>query len=103
MLTIKSFATEDWELERLRLDSNLYQESNRKAIKWKNACAGLGFQLILAICILKLAWVQNIFEFAGRVFIKILDFTMEGTSFLFAPLGSNQIGDQLLTPLMLSI
>ena len=33
MLTIKSFATEDWELERLRLDSNLYQESNRKAIK----------------------------------------------------------------------
>ena len=71
--------------------------SNRKAIKWKNACAGLGFQLILAICILKLAWVQNIFEFAGRIFIKILDFTMEGTSFLFAPLGSNQIGDQLLT------
>ena len=33
MLTIKSFATEDWELERLRLDSNSYQESNRKAIK----------------------------------------------------------------------
>ena len=33
MLTIKSFATEDWELERLRFDSNLYQESNRKAIK----------------------------------------------------------------------
>ena len=46
---------------------------------------------------MKLTWVQNIFEFAGRVFIKILDFTMEGTSFLFAPLGSNQIGDQLLT------
>jgi len=33
MLTIKSFATEDWELERLKLDSNSYQNSNRKAIK----------------------------------------------------------------------
>ncbi len=33
MVTIKSFATEDWELERLRIDSNSYQKSNRKAIK----------------------------------------------------------------------
>jgi len=33
MLTIKSFATEDWELERLKIDSNAYQKSNRKAIK----------------------------------------------------------------------
>jgi len=33
MLTIKSFATEDWELERLKIDSDSYQKSNRKAIK----------------------------------------------------------------------
>ncbi len=33
MLTIKSFATEKWELERLRKDSNSYQKSNRDAIK----------------------------------------------------------------------
>ncbi len=33
MLTIKSFATEDWELGRLKIDSNSYQKSNRKAIK----------------------------------------------------------------------
>ncbi len=33
MLTIKSFATEQWELERLKIDSNSYQNSNRKAIK----------------------------------------------------------------------
>ena len=33
MMTIKSFATEDWELERLRIDSNSYQRSNSKAIK----------------------------------------------------------------------
>ena len=47
--------------------------NNRKKINWKTASAGLGLQLILAICILKLTWVQNIFEFAGKIFIKILD------------------------------
>ncbi len=33
MLTIKSFATESWELERLRIDSEAYRRSNTKAIK----------------------------------------------------------------------
>ncbi len=33
MLTIKSFATEEWELSRLKLDSKSYQKSNNKAIK----------------------------------------------------------------------
>ncbi len=33
MLTIKSFATESWELEKIKNDSNAYRKSNRKAIK----------------------------------------------------------------------
>ena len=33
IVTIKSFATEDWEVERLTIDSNSYQRSNQKAIK----------------------------------------------------------------------
>tara|TARA_Y100001968_G_scaffold333661_1_gene398080 strand:+ start:12959 stop:14761 length:1803 start_codon:yes stop_codon:yes gene_type:complete len=33
ILTIKSFATEDWEIKRLTIDSKSYQRSNRKAIK----------------------------------------------------------------------
>tara|TARA_Y100001968_G_scaffold316140_1_gene343582 strand:- start:5896 stop:7680 length:1785 start_codon:yes stop_codon:yes gene_type:complete len=33
MVTIKSFATESWEVEKLSFDSKLYQISNRKAIK----------------------------------------------------------------------
>ena len=31
--TIKSFTTEDWEVERLTIDSNSYQKSNQKAIR----------------------------------------------------------------------
>ena len=43
----------------------------------------------MAIGILKVTYIKVIFESAGKVFIKILDFTQEGTKFLFAELGSN--------------
>ena len=62
--------------------------NNRKAINWKAASFGLIIQLILAIGVLKIPFVQAIFEFAGKIFVKILDFTMEGTKFLFGDLVS---------------
>lgn len=62
--------------------------NNRKAINWKTASFGLVLQIILAIAVLKISWVKMIFEFAGKVFVKILDFTMEGTQFLFGDLVS---------------
>ena len=62
--------------------------NNRKAINWKAALFGLLIQLILAIGVLKIPFVQAIFEFAGKIFVKILDFTMEGTKFLFGDLVS---------------
>ena len=43
----------------------------------------------MAIGILKVTYIKVIFESAGKVFIKILDFTQEGTKFLFAELGTN--------------
>ena len=62
--------------------------NNRKAINWKAASFGLLIQLILAIGVLKIPFIQAIFEFAGKIFVKILDFTMEGTKFLFGDLVS---------------
>ena len=62
--------------------------NNKKAINWKTASFGLLIQLILAISVLKIGWVQSIFEFAGKIFVKILEFTMEGTKFLFGDLVS---------------
>jgi len=61
---------------------------NRKAINWKTVSYGLILQIILAIAVLKISWVKMIFEYAGKVFVKILDFTMEGTKFLFGDLVS---------------
>ena len=56
--------------------------SNRKAINWKTVAVGLGAQLILAIGVLKITVVQNIFEFVGKIFVLILDFTAAGSEFL---------------------
>ncbi len=56
--------------------------NNKKAINWKSAAIGLAIQLILAIAVLKIEFVQKIFEFFGKIFVKTLDFTLEGSRFL---------------------
>ena len=56
--------------------------NNRKAINWKSAAIGLTTQLFLAIAVLKIEFVQKLFEFFGKIFVKTLDFTMEGSKFL---------------------
>ena len=57
--------------------------SNRKAIPWKVVGFGLLLQLVLAISILKVSFVQYFFEGLGGFFVKILDFTREGSVFIF--------------------
>ena len=63
---------------------------NRKAINWKTVGIGLGIQLLLAIGILYVPFIQVTFEFVGKIFVKILDFTATGTEFLF---GSGEAGE----------
>jgi len=55
---------------------------NRKAISWRTVIIGLAVQLLLAIGVLKVDFIQEIFEFFGKIFVKTLDFTMEGSKFL---------------------
>ena len=56
--------------------------SNRKAINWKTIGVGLTAQLLLAYGVLKVTFVQNAFEFVGKIFVKILEFTAAGSEFL---------------------
>ena len=60
--------------------------NNRKAINWKTVGFGLLLQFVLAVSILKLSWVQSIFNAIGKVFVSILDFTAAGSLFLFGDL-----------------
>jgi CNT family concentrative nucleoside transporter len=60
--------------------------ANRKNIAWKTVGLGLTLQLILAVGILKISWVQRTFEAMGKVFVNILDYTNAGSIFLFGDL-----------------
>lgn len=57
--------------------------SNRKAINWKTTGIGLAVQMLIAIGVLKVPFIQAIFEGLGKVFVSILDFTRAGSKFLF--------------------
>ena len=71
--------------------------ANRKAINWRTVGFGLGAQIILAIGVLKVSFVQTFFEWVGSLFIAVLDFTMEGTKFLFAAFSTGEIEAPLVT------
>src|SRR5690606_25264398 len=47
--------------------------SNRRAINWKTVGIGLAIQLLLAIGILKVHFIQMGFTEIGKVFVDILD------------------------------
>ena len=57
--------------------------SNRQAIPWKTVVLALSTQLIIGICILKVPFIQNIFEQLGVVFIKVIEYTLAGSAFMF--------------------
>ncbi len=56
--------------------------SNRKGINWKTVVIGVLAQLVLAIGVLKVEFIKNLFEFVGGLFVKVLDFTRAGSEFL---------------------
>ena len=58
--------------------------ANKKAIDWKKVAIGISLQLLIAIGVLKVEFIQSIFELVGGVFIEILGYTKAGSEFLFA-------------------
>ena len=62
---------------------------NRRNINWNVVWKGLLVQLIFAVCILKVPFVQNGFEWLSSIFVTILGFTREGSLFLFGGLIEN--------------
>jgi CNT family concentrative nucleoside transporter len=58
--------------------------ANRRAVDWRKVGIGLSIQLIIAIGVLKVNFIQSIFNFIGSIFIEILEYTKAGSQFLFA-------------------
>lgn len=60
--------------------------TNRRAIVWKNAGIGLGIQVTLAVSILYVPPVRLAFEYVGKMFVAILNFSAAGSEFLLGGL-----------------
>ena len=62
--------------------------NNRKAIAWKTVGIGLIIQVFIAIGVLKINFVKSLFETIGGFFIKVLEYTGEGTKMLLGEFGN---------------
>jgi CNT family concentrative nucleoside transporter len=63
--------------------------NNRKAINWKTVGIGLALQLVIAVGVLKVPFIEKIFDFVGSIFVNVLEFTLAGSNFLFQGLVSD--------------
>ncbi len=71
--------------------------NNKKNINWRLVITGLTIQFFIAIFIIKgevlgsyfapLGWIKEGFKFVSGVFVLILNFTSEGSTFIFGSLG----------------
>lgn len=59
---------------------------DRKSIHWPTVIKALLIQMIIAICVLAFPFVQTIFEFFGKCFVVVLNWTKAGSVFLLGDL-----------------
>lgn len=66
--------------------------NNKKAINWRLVGSGISLQIVLAVLILKVPYVNVVFDFIAKGFQKILQFTEAGAQFMFGSLVTNLDG-----------
>ena len=64
--------------------------NNRKSIAWKTVGIGLIIQVFIAIGVLKINFIKGVFETIGGFFIKVLEYTGEGTKMLLGEFGNTE-------------
>jgi CNT family concentrative nucleoside transporter len=69
--------------------------TNRKEIRWKTVLMGIALQIVFGLLILKTPFGRQVFEGAKDAFQAILDFTNDGSRFVFGNMidpGKNNLG-----------
>jgi len=64
---------------------------NRKLFSWRTVIWGVGLQFTLAVLILKTPWGGALFDLAGKVIQKLIQFSNEGCKFVFGPLADENL------------
>lgn len=63
--------------------------SDRKKINWVTVGGAFALQLILALLILKVPFVNEGFDWLAKAFVKVISFTNDGSDFLFGSFALN--------------
>jgi len=85
MLTIKSFATESWELDRIKRESESYRRSNKKAIKLSAAFIPL-IRFAILFAFLAILLIGGMQAWAGEIAVGTYSFLVFITQRLLWPL-----------------
>lgn len=64
---------------------------NRKGVNWKLVGKGLLLQIVLALLILKVPFVEIGFDFISKGFVKVVDMAHEGALFVFSSVVTNEM------------
>ncbi|HWQ91811.1 MAG TPA: nucleoside transporter C-terminal domain-containing protein [Clostridia bacterium] len=63
--------------------------SHRKLFPWRTVLWGLGLQFGFGVLILKSQWGAALFDITGKAIRKLIQFSSEGSKFLFGPLADD--------------
>ncbi len=69
---------------------------DRKRIDWKLVGGGLFMQIVFALAVLYVPFVGSLLEGCGKIFVKLMDFTDAGLTFLLGPYASKAAGFSFL-------
>ena len=70
--------------------------TNRRAIKLRTIGWGLGLQVLFALIVVKTPYGIRAFEWLGAKITRLLAFSVEGSRFVFGPLGDGGIWEQAM-------
>lgn len=69
---------------------------DRKRIDWRLVGGGLLMQIVFALAVLYVPFIGGLLEGLGKIFVKLMDFTDAGLSFLLGPYASKSNGFSFL-------
>jgi concentrative nucleoside transporter, CNT family len=74
--------------------------TNRRAIDLRTVAWGLALQVIFALLVLKTPGGQELFRRLGSAINRLLDFSVEGSRFVFGPVGDRAAWSRIMTAVL---
>ena len=74
--------------------------SARRSIDYRTVAWGLGLQFVFALVVLKTGAGRAVFQRAGDVITRVLNFSVVGSDFVFGPLGNPDVWRRIVTSVL---